>query len=86
VTAATLSAWEARWARGERPAFGDFVFFMDEAGMVGLGQWPRLQARVEAIGGKLIAVGDPEQLQRVNDLSGWRLPSTRFCRPVAASP
>ena len=82
VEAATLSAWEARWARGEVPdsvsrasgsgdAAAGFVFFMDEAGMVGLGQWSRLQAQIGALGGKLIAVGDPEQLQPVMDLSGW---------------
>ncbi|WP_419738644.1 AAA family ATPase [Ruegeria sp.] len=79
VEAATLSAWEARWARGDLPAGAGgvsdggagFVFFMDEAGMVGLGQWARLQRRIAALGGKLIAVGDPEQLQPVNDLSGW---------------
>ena len=85
VEAATLSAWEARWARGALPrtrtraATGPggpsdgFVFFMDEAGMVGAGQWSRLQAQIEAMGGKLIAVGDPEQLQPVMDLSGWGL-------------
>ena len=74
VEAATLAAWESRWARGELGSLGDadkFVFFMDEAGMVGLGQWSRLQARIEAMGGKLIAVGDPEQLQPVKDMSGW---------------
>ena len=76
VEAATLAAWEARWARGEFEAVGNtgrFVFFMDEAGMVGLGQWSRMQARIEAMGGKLIAVGDPEQLQPVKDLSGWEV-------------
>ena len=73
VQAATLSAWEARWARGEAPERGKFVFFMDEAAMVGAGQWARVQSRVGAMGGKLIAVGDPEQLQPVMDLSAWAL-------------
>ena len=71
MEAATLSAWEARWARGERPEPGRFVFVMDEAGMVGLDQWARIQAQVGAMGGKLVAVGDPEQLQPVSDLAGW---------------
>ena len=48
-----------------------FVFIMDEAGMVGAGQWSRIGSRVHAMGGKLIAVGDPEQLQPVKDLPGW---------------
>ena len=80
----TLAAWEARWSRGDLPKVGTptaveeastpggrFVFIMDEAGMVGAGQWSRIAARVQAMGGKLIAVGDPEQLQPVKDLPGW---------------
>ena len=53
------------------PERGRFVFIMDEAGMVGAGQWARIAGVVEAMGGKLIAVGDPEQLQPVSDLPGW---------------
>ena len=79
VEARTLAAWEARWARGERPE-GPFVFIMDEAGMVGAGQWARIQARVLALGGKLVAVGDPDQLQPVADLPGWSI-AERAVRP-----
>ena len=68
---ASLAAWDARWSRGERPERGRFVFIMDEAGMVGAGQWMRIAGVVKAMGGKLIAVGDPEQLQPVSDLPGW---------------
>ena len=68
--AATLSAWESRWERGEVPK-GPFVFLLDEAGMVGVEQWSRIQARVLAMDGKLVAIGDPEQLRPVGDLSGW---------------
>ena len=68
---ASLAAWDARWSRGERPERGRFVFIMDEAGMVGAGQWMRIAGVVEAMAGKLIAVGDPEQLQPVSDLPGW---------------
>ena len=68
--AATLSAWESRWERGDVPN-GPFVFLMDEAGMVGVEQWARVQSRVLAAGGKLVAIGDPEQLRPVGDLSGW---------------
>ena len=67
----TLAAWEARWSRGDLPKADRFVFVMDEAGMVGTGQWSRITARVAAMGGKLIAVGDPEQLQPVGDVPGW---------------
>ena len=70
VHAATLSAWESRWERGDVPK-GPFVFLMDEAGMVGVDQWARVQSRVLAMGGKLVGIGDPEQLRAVGDLSGW---------------
>ena len=70
IEAATLAAWEARWNRGERPP-ERFVFIMDEAGMTGVEQWRRIQTRVAGMGGKLIAVGDPDQLQPVADLAGW---------------
>ncbi|MCY4306339.1 MAG: AAA family ATPase [Aestuariivita sp.] len=72
VQAQTLATWEARWVRGEVPKT-PFVFIMDEAGMVGAGQWSRVQSRVLALGGKLITVGDPDQLQPVADLPGWAL-------------
>ena len=70
VHAATLSAWESRWERGDVPK-GPFVFLMDEAGMVGVEQWALVQSRVLAMGGKLVGIGDPEQLRAVGDLSGW---------------
>ena len=73
VPTRTLAGWEAAWARGEVPPQGRFVFIMDEAGMVGVGQWSRLQRQVAALGGKLIAVGDPDQLQPVSDLPGWAI-------------
>ena len=72
VQARTLAGWESQWARGETPERNQFVFIMDEAGMVGSGQWARLQSLIGSLGGKLIAVGDPEQLQPVNESSGWR--------------
>ena len=49
---ASLAAWDARWSRGERPERGRFVFIMDEAGMVGAGQWARIAGVVSARGGQ----------------------------------
>ncbi|WP_298937992.1 AAA family ATPase [uncultured Ruegeria sp.] len=66
---ATLAAWESRWERGWRPASGRFVFFMDEAGMVGGDTWARVQKRIDALGGKLVAVGGPGQLQPTSESS-----------------
>ena len=73
VEAATMAAWEARWQKGDVPQEGRFVFIMDEAGMVGAGAWARIQERVLEMGGKLIAVGDPDQLQPVSDMPGWAI-------------
>ena len=83
---ASLAAWDARWARGERPKRGRFVFIMDEAGMVGAGQWARIAGVVSKMGGKLIAVGDPEQLQPVSDLPGWAAVERGVSQATAGAP
>ena len=83
---ATLAAWDARWSRGEAPERGRFVFIMDEAGMVGAGQWARIAGVVKARGGKLIAVGDPEQLQPVSDLPGWAAVERGVSQATAGAP
>ncbi|MBD1204736.1 MAG: AAA family ATPase, partial [Rhodobacteraceae bacterium] len=69
---ASLAAWEARWSMGRTPEQGRFVFVMDEAGMVGSDLWVRIQAQVDRLGGKLIAVGDPEQVQPVGGASTFK--------------
>ena len=83
---ATLAAWDARWSRGEAPERDRFVFIMDEAGMVGAGQWARIAGVVKARGGKLIAVGDPEQLQPVSDLPGWAAVERGVSQATAGAP
>ena len=83
---ATLAAWDARWSRGEAPERGRFVFIMDEAGMVGAGQWARIAGVVSKMGGKLIAVGDPEQLQPVSDLPGWAAVERGVSQATAGAP
>ena len=72
MNVASLAAWEARWSMGRTPDQGRFVFFMDEAGMVGSDLWFRIQAQVDRLGGKLIAVGDAEQLQPVSAGSAFK--------------
>ena len=86
VRTASLAAWDARWSRGEAPERGRFVFIMDEAGMVGAGQWMRIAGVVAAMGGKLIAVGDPEQLQPVSDLPGWAAVERGVSQATAGAP
>ena len=72
LTVASLAAWEARWAQGWKPSGKGLIFVMDEAGMVGSDVWSRVQARVASLGGKLIAVGDPSQLQPVSSSNAWK--------------
>lgn len=43
----------------------DDVILLDEAGMVGAKTFRRIQKHVDAAGGKLIAVGDPKQLEAI---------------------
>ena len=86
VRTASLAAWDARWSRGEAPERGRFVFIMDEAGMVGAGQWARIAGVVSKMGGKLIAVGDPEQLQPVSDLPGWAAVERGVSQATAGAP
>ena len=86
VRTASLAAWQARWSRGEAPKRDRFVFIMDEAGMVGAGQWARIAGFVKARGGKLIAVGDPEQLQPVSDLPGWAAVERGVSQATAGAP
>ena len=86
VRTASLAAWQARWSRGEAPERDRFVFIMDEAGMVGAGQWARIAGFVSAMGGKLIAVGDPEQLQPVSDLPGWAAVERGVSQATAGAP
>ena len=83
---ASLAAWDARWSRGEAPERDRFVFIMDEAGMVGAGQWARIAGVVSKMGGKLIAVGDPEQLQPVSDLPGWAAVERGVSQATAGAP
>lgn len=43
----------------------DDVIVLDEAGMVGAKTFRRIQAHVDKAGGKLVAVGDPKQLEAI---------------------
>jgi len=43
----------------------DDVVVLDEAGMVGAKTFRRIQKHVDAAGGKLVAVGDPKQLEAI---------------------
>lgn len=65
IASRTLASLEASWENGyESIAKGD-VLVIDEAGMVGTRQLARVATKIEAIGAKLVLIGDPDQLQPI---------------------
>lgn len=66
IASRTLASWEYSIKNG-RDRFNDkTVFVIDEAGMVSAKQLARFVERIEQTGGKLVLVGDSEQLQPIN--------------------
>lgn len=57
------------------------VIVLDEAGMVGAKTFRRIQQHVDKAGGKLIAVGDPKQLQAIEAGS----PFSQLCESFGAA-
>lgn len=65
----------------ESPPFtldANTVVVLDEAGMVGTKDFERLVHYVEKAGAKLVAVGDPRQLQPIDEGAPFRLIAERF--------
>ncbi|MEM9764476.1 MAG: AAA family ATPase [Pseudomonadota bacterium] len=65
IASRTLASLEASWKSGYAPIARGDVLVVDEAGMVGTRQLGRLAAKLQAIGAKLVLVGDPDQLQPI---------------------
>lgn len=68
----TIAAWEARMQADSFTRSDKFVMVMDEAGMVGSRQMDRFMRRVDAAGGKLILIGDAQQLQPISSGAALR--------------
>lgn len=67
--------WVIRVAEKEQAKLitKDTVLVLDEAGMVGHRQYRAILEKVEAAGAKLVAVGDPAQLQPIEPGAAFRL-------------
>ncbi|MEO1721551.1 MAG: AAA family ATPase [Pseudomonadota bacterium] len=65
IESRTLASLEASWENGYEPIAKSDVLVVDEAGMIGTRQLARITAKLEAIGAKLVLVGDPDQLQPI---------------------
>ena len=57
------------------------VVVLDEAGMVGAKTFRRIQKHVDVAGGKLVAVGDPKQLEAI-EAGG---PFAELCKQFGAA-
>ena len=65
IPSRTLAALEMSWQNGHEPIKSGEVLVVDEAGMIGTRQMARVAAKMDAIGAKLVLVGDPDQLQPI---------------------
>ena len=72
ISSRTLASYEMSWKNGRNMIGRDDVFVIDEAGMVGSKQLARFVGEVRNQGGKIVLVGDPEQLQPINAGAGFR--------------
>jgi len=65
IKSRTLASLELSWENGNDPIREGDVLVVDEAGMIGTRQMARVAAKIDAIGAKLVLVGDPDQLQPI---------------------
>lgn len=65
ITSRTLASLEMSWQNGHEPIKAGEVLVVDEAGMIGTRQMARVSEKIDAIGAKLVLVGDPDQLQPI---------------------
>ncbi|MDQ0564386.1 Ti-type conjugative transfer relaxase TraA [Rhizobium mesoamericanum] len=65
ILSRTLASWEYSWQADRNRLNGNDVFVIDEAGMVGSRQLARFVEEIKKAGGKLVLVGDDEQLQAI---------------------
>ncbi len=72
IPSRTLSSWQLSWGRGNDLPDAKTVFVIDEAGMVASRQMAEFVERVSRSGGKLVLVGDADQLQPIEAGAAFR--------------
>ncbi|MBO6675275.1 MAG: AAA family ATPase [Rhizobiales bacterium] len=65
IPSRTLASLETSWENGYEPIGCGDIVVIDEAGVVGTRQLNRVMARLNALGCKIVLVGDLEQLQPI---------------------
>jgi Ti-type conjugative transfer relaxase TraA len=78
IESRTLASWEYGWQAGRGELCRNDVFVIDEAGMVGSRQLSRFVGAVEKAGGKIVLVGDHEQLQAIGAGAPFRAITERI--------
>ncbi|WP_426233721.1 AAA family ATPase, partial [Pararhizobium sp. DWP3-4] len=78
IESRTLASWEYGWQAGRGELCRNDVFVIDEAGMVGSRQLSRFVGAVETAGGKIVLVGDHEQLQAIGAGAPFRAITERI--------
>jgi Ti-type conjugative transfer relaxase TraA len=78
ILSRTLASWEHSWQAGRAELGSNDILVIDEAGMVGSRQLGRFVEEVERRGGKLVLVGDHEQLQAIGAGSPFRAIAERI--------
>lgn len=72
IPSRTLSSWQLSWGRGSDLPDAKTVLVIDEAGMVASRQMAEFVERVSRSGGKLVLVGDADQLQPIEAGAAFR--------------
>src|SRR5262249_6798520 len=77
VRSRTLASLENAWGSGRDALSAKDVLIIDEAGMLGSEQFARLVEYAQQVGAKIVALGDPEQLQSIEAGSAFRAIASR---------
>ncbi|MEP0232710.1 Ti-type conjugative transfer relaxase TraA [Roseibium sp.] len=72
IASRTLASWQLSWSRGEELPDRKTVFVIDEAGMVDSRQMSVFVETIAKTGGKLVLIGDAEQLQPIEAGAAFR--------------
>ena len=72
VASRTLASLEHGWGQGRDRLTARDVLVIDEAGMVGTRQLERVLSHAAEAGGKVVLVGDPQQLQSIEAGAAFR--------------
>lgn len=77
IEARTQASLRYAWENWRDRLTAKYVLVVDEAGMIGSRELDRLLTEARAAGGKVIMVGDPQQLQAIESGAAFRAVAER---------